>query len=107
MTLNEYQALAQRTSSTQYPFDKISNGCMGMCGEAGETIDILKKYEWQGHQLDAEKLIDEAGDCLWYIAELACGLGVTLEGIAKHNLEKLKKRYPDGFSADKSVNREV
>ena len=106
MTFNEYQKLAQRTSNSKFPFDKISNGCMGMCGEAGETIDILKKYEHQGHQLDVEKMIDEAGDVLWYIAELACGLGVTLEGIAMHNIEKLKKRYPEGFSAERSINRE-
>ena len=106
MELNKYQELAQRTSNGKSNYDKIENGCMGMCGEAGETIDILKKHKHQGHQLDVEKLIDEAGDCLWYIAELASGLGITLEGIAKHNIAKLAKRYPQGLEEERSINRE-
>lgn len=76
-----------------------------MCGEAGECIDILKKHEFQGHELNEEKLIDELGDVLWYIAQTAVGLNVDLEEIAQHNVEKLKRRYPEGFSADKSINR--
>lgn len=106
MDFNQYQELAQRTSNGKDKYEKIENGCMGMCGEAGEAIDILKKHKHQGHQLDVEKLIDEAGDCLWYIAELASGLGVTLEGLAQHNIAKLRKRYPNGFESGRSINRE-
>ena len=106
MTLNEYQDLAQQTARiTNVSRDKIINGCMGLCGESGECIDLLKKHMYQGHDLDAVKLLDECSDVLWYVAELATGLGVTLETIAQHNIDKLRKRYPDGFSPDRSINR--
>lgn len=106
MTLSEYQKLAQRTSSAVTMGDKICNGVLGLSGESGEVADILKKYYFQGHQLDKEHMIDEAGDVLWYIAELAVGLGVTLEDIAKHNIEKLEKRYPKlKFEAERSIHR--
>lgn len=106
MDFREYQKLAQRTSNTKWYMDKLECGLMGLNGEAGECIDILKKSKFQGHVLDKAKIIDELGDVLWYIAEAAEGLEVTLEDIAKHNVEKLKARYPDGFSSEKSINRE-
>lgn len=107
MNFNEYQKLAQRTSSKKdSAIDKVLNGLMGLNGEAGECIDILKKHFYQGHELDKEKLIDELGDVLWYIAETCEGIGVTMEEVAKRNIEKLKKRYPNGFEAERSVNRD-
>ena len=106
MNFNEYQKLAQRTSSKKISaIDKVLNGLMGLNGEAGECIDILKKYFFQGHDLDADKLIDELGDVLWYIAETCTGIGVTMEEVAKRNIEKLRKRYPDGFETERSINR--
>lgn len=104
-SFNEYQKLAQRTSNTKTPSDKIENGLMGLNGEAGECIDILKKHLFQGHELDEEKLIDEVGDCLWYIAEIATGLGIELQEIAEHNIAKLRARYPYGFDRERSINR--
>ena len=65
MTLNEYQQAAQRTASTKTTDDKILNGIMGMCGEIGEVADILKKYLFQGHEFDREKMIKECGDVIW------------------------------------------
>lgn len=106
MTFDEYQMMAQRTSNTDSPMRKVHNGAMGLCGEAGELIDHVKKYDYQGHTFDPNYLIDEAGDIMWYLAELAVGLGVTLEDIALHNIAKLRRRYPDGFEADRSVHRE-
>lgn len=105
MNFNKYQILAQRTSSTETPSDKAINGIMGLVGESGECIDLFKKYYFQGHELDREKLTDELGDVLWYIAELATAINVPMEDIAIHNIEKLKKRYPEGFDAEKSINR--
>jgi NTP pyrophosphatase (non-canonical NTP hydrolase) len=105
MTFDEYQANAQRTSSTKTKPDKLLNGVMGLNGEAGECIDIVKKHLFQGHELDEDNLIDEISDVLWYCAELASGLGVSLGDIAQHNVDKLVKRYPDGFSAERSINR--
>ena len=106
MTFEEYQSLAQRTSSTKLRSDKLLNGLMGLNGEAGECIDVLKKFYFQGHELDEQKLVDEISDVLWYCAELASGLGVSLGDIAQHNVDKLVKRYPDGFDSDRSINRE-
>ena len=106
MTLNEYQELAQRTSNKELTqFQHLKNGIYGLNGEAGEVIDILKKHEMQGHELDVDGLIDEGSDILWYCAELASGLGITLDDIAEHNVNKLRKRYPDGFDADRSIHR--
>ena len=105
MDFNEYQKLAMRTASDASKKDLILDGVMGLCGEAGECIDIVKKHMFQGHELDKQKLIDEVSDCFWYLAAIASGLEIPLEEIAKHNIDKLKKRYPDGFDVDKSVNR--
>lgn len=106
MEMIEYQKLARTTENkTLSDFDRIRNGCYGLCGESGECIDLLKKHEFQGHELDKEKLIDELGDVLWYISQTAAGLGITMEDIARHNISKLKKRYPGGFEANKSINR--
>lgn len=106
MTLNEYQKLASRTSNPELTKQGlVENGVMGLCGEAGECIDIVKKAMFQGHALDCEKLVDELGDTLWYAAQLATGLGVTLEAVAQHNVDKLTKRYPDGFDSERSVHR--
>ena len=106
MKMNEYQQLAQRTASTKRWIDKVGNGCMGLNGEAGECIDLLKKHLFQDHKLDKEHMIEDLGDVLWYCAELACGLGVTLEEVAQRNIDKLKRRYPEGFDAERSRNRE-
>lgn len=106
MNMNEYQKLAQRTANTKTIYDKIENGVLGLCGETGECADILKKYLHQGHEFEHEKMLEELGDVLWYVAELAFGLGVTLEEVAERNIEKLKRRYPQGFEAERSINRE-
>ena len=98
MTLNDYQKAAERTSGDLTSWDKVRNGCYGLNGEAGECIDILKKTEFQGHAFDPMKMVDELGDVLWYVAQLATGLGVTLEYVAQHNVDKLlvrqRKEYP-------------
>ena len=106
MDLTVYQALALRTAHYKDKDRLLLNGVMGLCGEAGECIDIVKKHHFQGHKLDAEKLIDEAGDCLWYLASIAEGLGVSLGDIAQRNVDKLRSRYPGGFQVERSVNRE-
>ncbi len=86
--------------------DALINSVMGLCGESGEAIDIVKKHIFQGHELDREHLIEELGDIAWYLAEAAFALDVDLDDILSKNIQKLKKRYPDGFSKEKSINRE-
>jgi len=107
MTINEYQQLAMTTLNKEMSKkDMLINGVMGLCGESGEAIDIVKKHLAQGHELDREKLIKELGDIAWYLAEMATVLDTTLEEVLEKNIEKLKKRYPDGFDKQKSLNRE-
>ena len=107
MTINEYQHLAMTTLNKEMSKkDMLINGVMGLCGESGEAIDIVKKHLAQGHELDREKLIKELGDIAWYLAEMATVLDTTLEEVLEKNIEKLKKRYPDGFDKQKSLNRE-
>lgn len=107
MTGNEYQRLALRTVSSSQPCDHILNGVMGLNGEAGECIDIVKKNLFQGHPLDTDKLIDELGDVLWYVAITAAAIGCELNDVMQHNIDKLRKRYPDGFDVERSVHRET
>lgn len=107
MNLNEYQQLALTTLNPALDKkDVLINGVMGLCGEAGEAIDIVKKHLAQGHELDKDALIKELGDVAWYLAETAYALGVPLEEVCQRNIDKLKARYPEGFSAEKSINRE-
>ena len=106
MTINEYQKLAMTTLNPALSEkDVLINGVMGLCGESGEAIDIVKKWLAQGHELDKEKLAKELGDICWYLAETATALGLSLEDIMAANIEKLKDRYPEGFDPARSVNR--
>lgn len=107
MTINEYQKLAMTTLNPKLDKkDVLINGVMGLCGESGEAIDIVKKHLAQGHELDREHLIKELGDVAWYLAETATALDVTLEEVLSQNIDKLRNRYPEGFEVEKSVKRE-
>ncbi len=106
MTINEYQKLAITTLNPDLDKkDVLINGVMGLCGESGEAIDIVKKWLAQGHDLDREKLVKELGDIAWYLAETAYALDVPLEDVLQGNIDKLKKRYPEGFSVKRSTER--
>lgn len=105
MEINEYQKLALRTANSNKSDDLILDGILGLCGETGEVSDHIKKYMFQGHELDQDKLVNELGDVCWYIAILASGLNVDLETVMKKNIEKLQRRYPDGFDTEKSLHR--
>ena len=108
MTINEYQEACLRTEPTDAKVSKtcrLENGLMGLCGEAGEAMDILKKFLFQGHSLDKNHLAKELGDVAWYLAVSANAIGYDLDTIFKMNVEKLRARYPDGFNSELSVNR--
>ena len=107
MTVNEYQKLAMTTLNPALnKKDVLINGVMGLCGESGEAIDIVKKWLAQGHELDKEKLAKELGDIAWYLAETATALDLDLEDVFAANIEKLRKRYPEGFDSQRSINRD-
>lgn len=103
MTLDEYQALAVRTAGPKCR--NITNAAMGLSGEAGEFSEHVKKHVFHDHALNSAALSKELGDVLWYVA-LACEvLGVTMAEVAQANIAKLRARYPEGFSNERSVNR--
>lgn len=106
MNGTEYQAAAMRTASSLDKDALVLNGVMGLNGEAGECIDIVKKHLFQAHELDADKLVDELSDVMWYAAILAEGIGTTLDDVMQHNVDKLMRRYPEGFDTERSIHRE-
>lgn len=103
MTPNEYQRKAMRTATGKC-YD-ATNAALGIAGEAGEVADEVKKCMYQGHPWQPSKIIEELGDVLWYVALMADLMNVPLEYVMQANIEKLERRYPDGFSEDASVNR--
>ena len=106
MTVNEYQKLAMTTLNRSLSQkDILINAVMGLCGESGEATDIVKKHLFQGHDLDKETLAKELGDIAWYLAEAATALDMELEDIFAANIEKLRKRYPEGFDSERSIHR--
>ena len=106
MTINEYQKLAMTTLNPALTEKEVLlNGVMGLCGESGEVIDLVKKWMMQGHDLDKAHLAKELDDVAWYLAETATAIGYDLETILQNNIDKLKARYPEGFTADRSMHR--
>lgn len=106
MKINEYQELAMKTLNPKLSKkDVLINAVMGLCGESGEVIDLVKKHLAQGHDLDKEKMIKELGDVAWYLAEACHALDINLEDVLTQNIDKLKRRYPDGFKEIDSINR--
>lgn len=91
----------------QHYMPNVLYAAIGMCGEAGEVSELIKKYAYHGHTIDTEHLARELGDVLWYVSYMADLFGYSLGEIMVMNQEKLAKRYPDGkFDADRSRNRE-
>lgn len=107
MTINEYQKAALRTAQTEEltHIELVMNAALGLCGESGEVADIVKKFRFQGHDLDFEHIAKELGDIAWYLAVGAYAIVYDLETILQMNVDKLKARYPNGFSADRSLHR--
>lgn len=107
MTGNEYQREALRTASgmNYEHHGMLINGALGLCGEAGEVADIVKKAVFQGHEVDVEHIAEELGDCAWYLAITASAIGMGLDDIFERNKAKLRERYPDGFDSEKSIHR--
>lgn len=91
--MKEYQKLAMRTSNT-HGHDKIENGLLGLIGETGELVDVLKKYKFQSGlnpKLPAEKIADELDDVLWYLAELADGMDKALIDISGKDFDEINR----------------
>jgi len=107
MTFDDFQQLSTRTRRKMTRRDALANGGMGLAGEAGEVADGLKKHLYQGHDLDMDALTKELGDVLWYAADTATTLGLSLSDIAARNVAKLAERFPNGFEEKRSRLRLV
>lgn len=116
-TFLEYQRLAAKTDLSPdraagdvFSEREIALSAMGLAGEAGEIVDLLKKALRDRHpdspvEVDKSKLSEELGDLLWYISSIARMFGVSMEEVAISNIAKLRKRYPEGFSVDAAKAR--
>lgn len=101
-----YQEEAKRTCPMNIDLrDRFLIGALGTAGEAGEIVETIKKSIFHGHELDTKKLAREIGDVLWYLAILATAIGFNLSDVAQLNVDKLRARYPEGFSHEASINR--
>ena len=103
--LNQYQTDAMRTAPGPKDDKQLAVFALGVVGEAGEVAELIKKHIGHGHDLDKDKLVNELGDVLWYVAGLADMVGVSLSEVARRNIDKLKARYPEGFSTEASKAR--
>lgn len=103
MDLDKYQQLSRRTLPQKHLYDNLTNYCLGIAGESGEVADEIKKVIFHGHNLDVGKVKSELGDVLHYVAGIATMLELDLSEVAQANIDKLKRRYPDGFNEKDSV----
>lgn len=107
MKAQDYLAEVLRTyAGKDTDEDKLILSSLGLAGESGEVIDAIKKHLYAGHDLDSDALLKEIGDVLWYLALLCSVFGWTLDDALKANIDKLHRRFPDGFRVERSINRE-
>ncbi|MGL5313599.1 MAG: nucleoside triphosphate pyrophosphohydrolase family protein [Peptostreptococcaceae bacterium] len=102
-TFAKYQKKVQRTRS--FNESELANYTLGLVCEAGEFGDIIKKHLFHNHDLNLEEVKKELGDVMWYLSNICNVLDIELSDIATINIEKLQKRYPNGFSPEDSINR--
>lgn len=106
MDIREFQRVSTRTLNKELSKEQqVSNMIFGANGELGEVTDILKKHLYQGHRIDKQHLAEEIGDTLFYIVNLCTVYNLDVEDILQANVDKLKKRFPNGFDAERSINR--
>jgi NTP pyrophosphatase (non-canonical NTP hydrolase) len=115
--MKDYIEKANRTATTNYGsisqrlenpkiIDLIHAG-LGISTETGELLDTIKKYIYYGKELDEVNLIEEVGDIFWYLALFCKSLNVSFEEVMKKNIEKLEARYPEKFTEEKAINRDL
>ena len=103
--LDEFQRITLRTAGDIYADGWIVEKLLGLSEEVGETLGLIKKAEFHGRELDRDALKKELGDVLWYLSTIARFFNLTLSDVATANVEKLRKRYPQGFNVEASRNR--
>ena len=106
MDYAEYAKEVQRTCSIEDRRELLTLTALGIAGEAGEVVDMLKKVLYHAHELDTPALCKEVGDLLWYMTLLCETVGLTLDDVMQANVEKLRQRYPRGFDEQRSQMRQ-
>ena len=120
VTFSGYQRDADRTSSTAN-YDgqwkahqritpkviRLLHGAMGLCTESGELQDQLKKHIFYGKPLDLVNISEECGDLFWYLAETLTAIDARFVDVMQRNIDKLRARYPEKFTEDKAINRDL
>jgi len=112
MTANEYQQMSARTLINELDFTLDEQetfllwNAIGVAGEAGEVAELAKKQIFHRHGINVESWKKELGDVLWYVAACCTRLGLTMEEVMQHNVDKLKARFPEGYSAERTKFRE-
>lgn len=115
MNADEYQKLAMRTAATPDLFnnnvdgsmDDVLHALLGIGTEAGELQDMLKKHLMYGKAFDRTNLVEECGDLLWYIAFALKTVNVTMSDCMERNIKKLQVRYPQKFTTENALNRNL
>lgn len=99
----------KRTMNTALTNDEMFlNGVLGLAGESGEVVDLVKKFRFHGKAFDKDKLVNELGDVRYYLELIALAIEVPMDEIERLNIEKLTTRYPNGWSAvDSELRRDV
>jgi NTP pyrophosphatase (non-canonical NTP hydrolase) len=106
LTLAEYERAAARTiNQSLTPDERLVDAAAGLAEEGGEVVGLVRKHLFMRHALDRARLTTELGDALWCLTGVAAAIGVSLDEVAQANLEKLRRRYPDGYSDVASVRR--
>ncbi len=103
MDFDKYQQLASRTAKKHD--EELVNYALGLSAESGEVADLVKKFRFHGHDIDKENIKKECGDVLWYLSQLTRIAGISLDNVAKKNIDKLMTRYPNGFNSEDSIKR--
>lgn len=115
MTNKEYIENVMKTDAGPKPASRerivqnfnLIHACMGICTESGELMDAIKKTTIYGKPLDVVNLIEEMGDLFWYLGLMANELHVSFDTIMGLNIEKLRKRYPNNFTEQDALVRDL
>lgn len=105
--LSDYQTEAYRTAPQAEFRNLLTVAAFGISGESGEIMDMIKKHLYHLHPLTREKLTEEMGDLIWYVAFLCTITGIELQDVLNANVTKLRNRYPNGFTPMDSINRDT
>ena len=106
MDLDTYQALATRTMNPSLDEKgRLLDAAAGLAEEAGEVLGTIRKHLFQERPLDRREISRELGDALWCLSAVATALDLSLGEVAHQNVEKLRHRFPHGFTPDAATLR--